>query len=163
MLPVIHPPPSNTRPFEWLKTDETAVPMLPAIALKVIELVSDPDVTVTSLAPVVSKDQVLASRVLGLGNSAAYAGYQPATTLLALLQSEGYERLDAVKLDVEGAEDLILEPFLRDAPEALWPSFIIIEDSRERWQMDLVGLLTQRGYRMLAQTRLNLVFERDAA
>ncbi|AOO83050.1 FkbM family methyltransferase [Bosea vaviloviae] len=87
----------------------------------------------------------------------------PATTLLALLQSEGYERLDAVKLDVEGAEDLILEPFLRDAPEALWPSFIIIEDSRERWQMDLVGLLTQRGYRMLAQTRLNLVFERDAA
>jgi FkbM family methyltransferase len=87
----------------------------------------------------------------------------PATTLLALLQSEGYERLDAVKLDVEGAEDLILEPFLRDAPEALWPSFIIIEDSRERWQMDLVGLLTQRGYRMLAQTRLNLIFERDAA
>ncbi|CAN7176286.1 FkbM family methyltransferase [Bosea sp. LjRoot9] len=87
----------------------------------------------------------------------------PATTLLALLQSEGYERLDAVKLDVEGAEDLILEPFLRDAPEALWPSFIIIEDSRERWQMDLVGLLTQRGYRMLAQTRLNLVFERDTA
>lgn len=87
----------------------------------------------------------------------------PATTLLALLQSEGYERLDAVKLDVEGAEDLILEPFLRDAPEALWPSFIIIEDSRERWQMDLVGLLTQRGYRMLAQTRLNLVFERPAA
>lgn len=87
----------------------------------------------------------------------------PATTLLALLQSEGYERLDAVKLDVEGAEDLILEPFLRDAPEALWPSFIIIEDLRERWQMDLVGLLTQRGYRMLAQTRLNLVFERDTA
>ncbi|POR54073.1 FkbM family methyltransferase [Bosea psychrotolerans] len=87
----------------------------------------------------------------------------PATTLLALLQSEGYERLDAVKLDVEGAEDLILEPFLRDAPQALWPSFIIIEDSRERWQMDLVGLLTQRGYRMLAQTRLNLVFERDSA
>ena len=56
--------------------------MLPAVALKVIELVSDPDVTVMSLAPVVSKDQVLASRVLGLGNSAAYAGYQPATTVI---------------------------------------------------------------------------------
>jgi putative nucleotidyltransferase with HDIG domain len=81
MLPVIHPPPTN-KPFEWLSTDDTAVPMLPAIALKVIELVSNPDVTATSLAPVVSKDQVLASRVIGLGNSAAYAGYQPATTLL---------------------------------------------------------------------------------
>lgn len=86
----------------------------------------------------------------------------PATTLLALVQSEGYDRLDAVKLDVEGAEDLILEPFLRDAPESLWPGFIVIEDSRERWQSDLLGLLRQSGYTLVAQTRLNLVFERKA-
>jgi putative nucleotidyltransferase with HDIG domain len=69
-------------PLDWLKTEETAVPMLPSVALRVIELVSDPEVTVVSLAPVVSKDQVLASRVIGLGNSAAYAGFQPATTLI---------------------------------------------------------------------------------
>jgi len=50
----------------------------------------------------------------------------PAMTLLALVQNEGYERLDAIKLDVEGAEDLILEPFLRDAPQSLWPGLIII-------------------------------------
>lgn len=87
----------------------------------------------------------------------------PATTLLDLMQSEGYGRLDAIKLDVEGAEDLILEPFLRDAPESLWPQFIIIEDSRERWQIDLIALLRQKGYGELAQTRLNLVFERKSA
>lgn len=87
----------------------------------------------------------------------------PATTLLALVESEGYDRLDAVKLDVEGAEDLILEPFLRDAPETLWPSLIVIEDSRSRWQSDLTGLLTRSGYQLLAQTRLNLVFERKAS
>jgi FkbM family methyltransferase len=86
----------------------------------------------------------------------------PATTLLALMESEGYERLDAIKLDVEGAEDLILEPFLRDAPESLWPGFVIIEDSRERWQTDLIALLGQKGYGLIAQTRLNLVFERKA-
>ncbi len=86
----------------------------------------------------------------------------PATTLLALVESEGYQRLDAIKLDVEGAEDLILEPFLRDAPETLWPNLVIIEDSRARWQTDLTVLLAQRGYRLLAQTRLNLVFERHA-
>lgn len=84
----------------------------------------------------------------------------PATTLLALMENEGYDRLDAIKLDVEGAEDLILEPFLRDAPEALWPDFVIIEDSRARWQSDLTVLLAQRGYQLLMQTRLNLVFER---
>ncbi len=87
----------------------------------------------------------------------------PATTLLALVEGEGYDRLDAIKLDVEGAEDLILEPFLRDAPEALWPSLIIIEDSRSRWQSDLTGLLGRCGYVLRAQTRLNLVFERKAA
>lgn len=86
-----------------------------------------------------------------------------AMTLLALLESEGYDRLDAIKLDVEGAEDLILEPFLRDAPESLWPGFIIIEDSRERWQTDLVALLVASGYVLIAQTRLNLVFERKRA
>lgn len=84
----------------------------------------------------------------------------PATTLLALAEGEGYDRLDAIKLDVEGAEDLILEPFLRDAPETLWPKLILIEDSRPRWQIDLTQLLTKRGYELLMQTRMNLIFER---
>lgn len=100
------------------------------------------------------------SSVRILRSSAGATVRVPATTLLALVESEGYQSLDAVKLDVEGAEDLILEPFLRDAPETLWPGFIIIEDSRNRWQIDLIELLSQRGYALIAQTRLNLVFER---
>ena len=86
----------------------------------------------------------------------------PAMTLLALVEGEGYERIDAIKLDVEGAEDLILEPFLRDAPPSLWPGFIIIEDSRQRWQSDLAGLLKRSGYRLVRQTRMNMLFEREA-
>jgi FkbM family methyltransferase len=86
----------------------------------------------------------------------------PATTLLALVESEGYDRLDAIKLDVEGAEDLILEPFLRDAPQELWPKLVLIEDSRLRWQSDLTQLLTRCGYHLLKQTRMNLIFERRA-
>lgn len=100
------------------------------------------------------------SSVRILNSSTAKAVKVPAMTLLALVQGEGYDRIDAIKLDVEGAEDIILEPFLRDAPEALWPGFIIIEDSRQRWQSDLVGLLGRNGYKLVAQTRLNLVFER---
>lgn len=100
-------------------------------------------------------------RILRSGTGATVTTVRvPAVTLLALMESEGYDRLDAIKLDVEGAEDLILEPFLRDAPQHLWPSFIIIEDSRERWQTDLAGLLESNGYELIAKTRLNLVFER---
>lgn len=102
------------------------------------------------------------SSVRILNSSAGRSVQVPATTLLALVEGEGYERIDAVKLDVEGAEDLILEPFLRDAPAELWPGFIIIEDSRQRWQSDLVGLLERSGYRLVLQTRLNLLFERKA-
>jgi len=103
------------------------------------------------------------SSVRILRSSNANAVRVPATTLLALAESEGYERIDAVKLDVEGAEDLILEPFLRDAPESLWPGFIIIEDSRGRWASDLPALLESKGYAMIAQTRLNLVYERTTS
>lgn len=103
------------------------------------------------------------SSVRILNSSAGVSVKVPAVTLLSLVESEGYERIDAIKLDVEGAEDLILEPFLRDAPQALWPGFVIIEDSRQRWQIDLAGLLERNGYKLVAQTRLNLVFERKPA
>lgn len=103
------------------------------------------------------------SSVRILNSSAGTSVRVPAMTLLSLVEGEGYERIDAIKLDVEGAEDLILEPFLRDAPPSLWPGFIIIEDSRQRWQSDLAGLLERSGYKLIAQTRLNLVFERKPA
>lgn len=103
------------------------------------------------------------SSVRILRSSNANSVRVPAMTLLSVVQGEGYERIDAIKLDVEGAEDLILEPFLRDAPEALWPGFVIVEDSRGRWQTDLPALLESKGYKLLAQTRLNLVYERKSA
>lgn len=84
----------------------------------------------------------------------------PAQTLLGLCQSEGIARIDAIKLDVEGAEDLILEPFLREAPEALKPRLLLVEDGTDQWQIDLPALLERAGYRRIRRTRLNLLFER---
>lgn len=84
----------------------------------------------------------------------------PAVTLLDLLRSEGLTRVDAIKLDVEGAEDLILEPFLREAPESLLPRLLLIENGTGQWQLDLPKLLKEHGYRELPPSRLNLMFER---
>jgi FkbM family methyltransferase len=84
----------------------------------------------------------------------------PAVTLLELLQEEGFTGVDAMKLDVEGAEDLILGPFFRDAPASLHPQFLILEDGRGQWQIDLLELLKEKGYRLVAQTHLNLLLER---
>jgi FkbM family methyltransferase len=83
-----------------------------------------------------------------------------ARTLLDLIQSEGYDHVDAIKLDVEGAEDLILEPFITRAPRHLFPKILIVENGGLRWQTDLPRLLGDNGYRLKATTRQNLVFER---
>jgi FkbM family methyltransferase len=83
-----------------------------------------------------------------------------ARTLLDLVKGEGYGHVDAVKLDVEGAEDLILEPFLAGAPAHLLPRVLILENGGQRWQSDLPGLLERSGYTLKAKTRQNLVYER---
>jgi FkbM family methyltransferase len=81
-------------------------------------------------------------------------------TLLTIVQDEGFERIDAAKLDTEGAEDLILETYFKSAPEALWPAMLILERGHGRWSIDLPALLKSRGYAVMIETRNNTVFER---
>ena len=84
----------------------------------------------------------------------------PAKTLLTLCLEEKYNSLDALKLDVEGAEDLILEPFFRTSPDSLWPRLLLMEISEDRWATDLGALLARRGYREVLRTRGNVAYER---
>ena len=67
----------------------------------------------------------------------------PCKPLLAVLAEAGITAIDALKIDVEGAEDIVLAPFLRDAPRPLLPSLILIEDTRGFWGLDLFALLAQ--------------------
>ncbi len=61
----------------WLRPEDLSVPMLPDQAQRVLHMVGDPDVTISTLAAVVSKDPVLATRVLGMANSALYGAMSP--------------------------------------------------------------------------------------
>lgn len=98
------------------------------------------------------------SSVRVLASSGTNAIKAPAVPLLDLLMSEGYTAVDGMKIDVEGAEDLILEPFLTSAPRTLLPKLLMIEDSTSKWSVDLKGMLVKAGYRLEKRTRLNLVF-----
>lgn len=66
---------------EWAGSADTAMPMLPALAQDVMALALDPDVSVVQIARVISKDQVLATRVLRLANSAYCAPMQEVSTI----------------------------------------------------------------------------------
>jgi FkbM family methyltransferase len=83
-----------------------------------------------------------------------------ARTLAWVAEDEQLDHIDAMKLDVEGAEDLILRRFLADAPESLWPRLIIIERGEDRWGFDLLGMLAEKGYRRIGETRNNHLLER---
>ena len=84
----------------------------------------------------------------------------PARALASLVAEEGFSRIDAMKLDVEGAEDLILEAWFRDAPQEVWPRLLLIEDAPTRWAIDLKALVVSRGYRIAMRTRNNIAYER---
>ncbi len=81
--------------------------------------------------------------------------------LLDVLQEQDITRIDALKIDIEGAEDIALVPFIKQAEDALLPKLILIENSEDKWSQDLFGLLTEKGYRRVLKTRLNSVLKRD--
>jgi FkbM family methyltransferase len=80
----------------------------------------------------------------------------PCKPLLPVLSEAGIAAIDALKIDVEGAEDIVLAPFLRDAPESLLPRLILIEDTRGLWSLDLFALLRGRGYTEAERSRHNV-------
>jgi FkbM family methyltransferase len=83
-------------------------------------------------------------------------------TLLEVVGQEEISSIDALKIDVEGAEDETLIPFFRDAPEGLWPNLLIIEDGRPSWRGDLFSVLAKCGYAIATRSRLNVVMRRSA-
>jgi FkbM family methyltransferase len=84
----------------------------------------------------------------------------PCKTLTAALAEARVTAIDALKIDVEGAEDLVLVPFLRDAPEHRLPALVLIEDTRGFWQTDVFALLEQRGYTAFARSKQNVALRR---
>ncbi len=83
-----------------------------------------------------------------------------AKSLKTILVEEGYARIDALKIDVEGAEDVVLEPFFREAAPALWPRLILCARSNTAWSVDLDRLLPAYGYREVLRTRANIAWLR---
>jgi FkbM family methyltransferase len=85
----------------------------------------------------------------------------PAMRLLRILQDHKVEKIDSLKIDVEGYEDRVLIGFFRDAPAALWPRAVAIEHlSRDDWLDDCLADMLARGYVEAGRTRSNtlLVF-----
>lgn len=86
----------------------------------------------------------------------------PALTLLRILGDAGVTRVDALKIDVEGFEGVVLTGFFAQAPQALWPHAVVIEHlSRNAWPTDCIADMIARGYRQAGRTRSNTLLLRE--
>jgi len=78
--------------------------------------------------------------------------------LLSIVQKHQLPKIDAIKIDIEGAEDKALIPFLAEAPQQLYPKLIILENSPNDWKQDLPAALKKAGYTLQKTTRMNQVW-----
>lgn len=84
----------------------------------------------------------------------------PCMTLLGYLQAEKIQSIDAIKIDVEGAEDKVLKPFFEQAEKSFWPKYIVIEHLfPEIWGWNCLTELEKRGYRSVWQGPMNTIYQ----
>lgn len=83
--------------------------------------------------------------------------------LLSIVRDAGIDRIDVLKIDIEGYEDQALKPFFNDAPQGLWPHIVAIEDShRSRWESNVIDRLLSTGYRTVARGRVDHILRRES-
>lgn len=84
--------------------------------------------------------------------------------LVEILAGQGVENIDLLKIDIEGFEDQVLTPFFQTANKTLWPKHLLIETAhRSIWQDDVVDWMDQAGYRVVFQTKENLLLKLSIA
>ena len=85
----------------------------------------------------------------------------PVVPLHDSLLAEGWNGIDALKIDIEGYEDRALFPFFKTAPRSMWPRIIIIEHTLQHlWELDCFALCRALGYHRIFHGRFNTVLRR---
>jgi len=85
----------------------------------------------------------------------------PVAPLASVLARQGIERVDLLKIDVEGFEDRALLPLFDQAPRPLWPKAILIETVLSAlWRRDCLAVLADSGYRRAGETEENVLLVR---
>ena len=78
--------------------------------------------------------------------------------LLGLVKEHGFERIDALKADIEGAEDLALLPFMEEAPrEPVAPAHDPGEQRARMAAQLRRPILQERGYERIPRPGANVV------
>lgn len=81
--------------------------------------------------------------------------------LAAVLAEAGVERVDILKIDIEGLEPRVLGRYFGEAPATLWPRLLLCEFRDTPEYAELRTHLARLGYQERARTGLNVVLVRE--
>lgn len=84
-----------------------------------------------------------------------------ARPLADVVRAAGMDRIDALKIDIEGMEEPVLAAFFSDAPRTLWPALVLIE-ARHGADTPALALLRSKGYVETERTALNVIMKAPA-
>jgi len=79
-----------------------------------------------------------------------------AMTLLQLCEANSVDRIDALKLDIEGVDLAVLTQFFEQAPASLHPKMMILELDADS-AAPLIALVQTHNYLITKRTRMNVV------
>jgi len=87
----------------------------------------------------------------------------PVVPLLELLDEHHFQRIDLLKIDIEGYEDQALAPFFLNAKKALWPRYVLIETAhQEFWQQNIIDLMLAEDYHAVFNTDENVILKHES-
>lgn len=139
-----------------------------ALAQQDGKLVDSPRFFVHELAAGDSNGELLLSDGDGSEGSRSLVGAGSGTRVKVMplediLAASNIDRVDIVKIDIEGFEDRVLVPFLLRNQGPLLPRHIIIEHVHQPdWQRDCFEVLAARGFTEVLRTRNNTILTRPA-
>lgn len=70
------------------------------------------------------------------------------------------DKIDLLKMDIEGFEFPVLENFFKVAKEEKWPEYLQLEQHKGAEQTPAVSMALSKGYNIVLQTRMNVLLQR---
>src|SRR5512142_1654311 len=103
-----------------IQTDQLFLPSMPAMAVKIMEVLRDPDAGMKEVAKLLEKDPVLAARSLRMATSAAFAGGTKRITLQEALARLGTKALKSLLVEASAQKLFVSRnPQINDQLKAL--------------------------------------------
>ncbi|HET6412268.1 MAG TPA: HDOD domain-containing protein [Anaeromyxobacter sp.] len=110
-----------------IQADQLYLPSMPAVVVKIMEVLRDPDAGMKEVAHLLERDPVLAARALRMATSAAFAGGTKRITLQEALARLGTKALKSLLVEASAQKLFISRnPQINDQLKVLWEHSVAV-------------------------------------